>query len=801
MDKNTSEVFPQYGAGTGAADSSIVNTQKGPSFFKYSGGVNFMRAMEVVSVEQKGGNIVAFSCKTEGLTNKFMQTHETQMLQRHINEDLTGVLDFEVAFWSASIFRVRFSPDTIPSTEPDFPPIAGRMLAAEPDSNVQINVEDGDEALTISTSEVRLVIEKKPFAMRAYDNDGKLFWQQWHERLLTSDMFEASFVESGDRKACFESFVIEGQEEIYGLGERFDYVARKGKPVDFWNKDAVGTSNRRSYINVPFLWSTAGYGLFVNSSSRTEWEVATSEAYSLGFAVEDSCMDYFVIHGPSPKEIIYKYCQLTGFSPVPPIWSFGLWMSRNSYVSWDVVDEVAKELRDRDIPADVLHLDTAWFEEDWNCDLRFSKSRFAEPEKHMRKLKEDGFRVSLWQYNFVPPKENNINYKEGVEKGYFAKNSDGTPFCYPPGTTGAWVDDLIIDFSNPQACRWYADQISDLIRLGAATIKTDFGEGIPEDACFQNISGKKFHNLYTLVYNAVVAEAIERVSGESVVWARSGTAGSQRYPIHWGGDSQCSWAGLAGTLRGALSMGLSGFVFFSHDIGGFIGRPTPELYIRWAQFGMFCSHARCHGAGNNNSREPWSFGDEAEEIFRKYAKLRYRLLPYILEQAARGSRTGEPLVRALVLEYPQDRNVRQIEDEYLFGESMLIAPVLEPLEHGNKRSIYLPAGTWIDYWSKETIVSTGQWIERDIDLETMPIYVKAGSIIAYGPERNYTNNEIDKIAALEVYSGRDVKLEYDYDSIRFSVKLENNRLSVSGLGREVDIKVFGSTQEVDITYA
>ncbi len=576
------------------------------------------------------------------------------------------------------------------------------------------------------------------------------------------------------------------------MGERFDYVARRGKAVDFWNKDAIGTSNRRTYINVPFLFSTRGYGLFLNSACRTEWEIGTLEAATLGFAVEDSQLDYFVIYGPTPAQILHQYAGLTGFAPVPPVWSFGLWMSRNSYESWEVVEQVAKELRAREIPTDVLHLDTAWFQEDWNADLRFATDRFAEPAKHLQALKAQGFRVSLWQYNFVPSRADNVNYKEGVEKGYFALDQDGKPFTHLPGATGSYIDDAIIDFSNPAACEWYANQIKALIRLGAATIKTDFGEGIPEAAIYQHIEGRRFHNLYSLVYNSVIAGAIREVSGESIVWARSGTAGSQRYPIHWGGDSQCSWSGLTGSLRAGLSLGLSGIPLFSHDIGGFSGRPDPELYIRWAQFGLFCSHSRCHGAGNNNSREPWSFGEEANRIFKQYAQLRYRLLPYIYNEAHKCAASGKPMVRALVLDYPQDRNVWHIEDQYLFGDALLIAPVFVPLEETRVRSLYLPQGTWIDYWTKELRVSRGEWIEREVDLDTLPIYVKAGSVLLYGTARQSTENQIGTIEQLEVYAGRTTDFAYNYNDgvTEFQVRQQASGLTIEGLTNQPTVSIF-----------
>ena len=529
-------------------------------------------------------------------------------------------------------------------------------------------------------------------------------------------------------------------------------MTRNGRTVDFHNKDAVGTTSRRTYINIPFYLSTKGYGLFLNSGVKTDWQIGTTDSSSLQFSVLDSQLDYFVLSGETPKEIIKSYCSLTGFSKLPPLWSFGLWMSRNSYISWDVVDDVAKKIRENDIPCNVLHLDTAWFDRDWNCNLKFSEERFPNPKERMEQYKKDGFKISLWQYNFIPPNEDNEHYQEAVKYGYLSKNKDGSPYQLPETCTGSWVKDVTIDFSNPEARTWYGEKIAGLIKLGAGAIKTDFGEGIAENAIYENIEGKYFHNLYSLVYNHVVFEYTKSVSGENLVWARSGTAGSQRYPIHWGGDSQCSFEALAGTLRAALSIGMSGIPYFSHDIGGFLGTPTDELYVRWAQLGLFSSHSRCHGVGDNNYREPWSFSKEACDIFRYYDKLRYSLMPYIYEEAEKCTKTGLPMMRALYLEYPDDKNVRYIDDQYLFGDNLLIAPVLKPLSKTDIREVYLPKGVWYDYFTKEKIESNGMWIKRKVDLQTLPIYVKEGTTLNYCDIKNHLQNGMGNIVKTEKWS-------------------------------------------------
>jgi alpha-D-xyloside xylohydrolase len=789
MEEIKSTIFPQKVADSSLSTQPVDREIRGPSFFKDGEDVLFMRPKRVISNSVRE-NSVRFVCETIGFLSRTVQTHETRLHQFLEMPEHVGTLPFAITFWSADIFQVRFAHDELKEETAAFPDKQRSMLIGSPETDPAIQVREDDQEIVIATEQIRLHITRELFHLAAYDKKGNLFWTQRRTDLFTSDIFACAVSQHNLRAACFEAFSLAPGEEIYGLGERFDAVARKGRAVDFWNKDAIGTSNTRTYINVPFLMSTRGYGLFLNSSARTEWDIATREAATLDFTVEDTSMEYFIIHGPSPTAILEHYASLTGFAPVPPIWSFGLWMSRNSYMSWDVVHEVADGLRRQEIPADVLHLDTYWFRDDWNCDLRFSDDRFGEPEKHMQALKEQGFRISLWQYNFVPPREDNANYKEGLERGYFATGPDGKLFVYPAGTTGAWIDDAIIDFSNSEAVTWYAEQIKRLIRMGASTIKTDFGEGIPEDAVFKNIDGKHFHNLYSLVYNSVVSEAIYEVSGEHIVWARSGTAGSQRYPVHWGGDSQCSWSGLAGSLRGALSLGLSGFPFFSHDIGGFIGRPDPELYIRWAQFGLFSSHARCHGAGNDNSREPWSFGEEANEIFKRYDQLRYRLLPYMYSQARRAAMTALPLVRALVIEYPCDRNVWHIEDQYMLGDALLIAPVLAPLAEQRNRSIYLPAGTWFDYWTKGVYVSRGEWMTREVDLKTMPIYVKNGSVLPYGALRQSTENEIGDIVQLEIYASEDVQFQYNDGVTAFTVSLVGQNLTVTGLDPVPPVKVY-----------
>ncbi len=742
-----SQNFPQFSQGEIANEVKTVS-KTDIADFRINPAIQ-NRPNEILAVEKEPNGIV-LTLGTMARRAMLSYTHETS-LHLYKPADITvEKVYLHINLWTDEIFRVVFSKDKEIINRFAGLPEDAQMLIAKPE-NVAFDLNETDSEITLTTSKIVIAINKETTRITARFVDGKEFYSQRKQDFRTNDIHDLALADLRDNYACFESLDLESDEVVYGLGERFDSLIRNGRTVDFHNKDAVGTTSRRSYLNIPFYLSTKGYGLFLNSSAKTDWQIGTTDLSALQFAVLDSQIDYFVIGGKTPKDIIKGYCHLTGFSNLPPLWSFGLWMSRNSYISWDVVDDVAKKVRENDIPCDVLHLDTAWFNRDWNCDLNFSPERFPDPEENIARYKKDGFKITLWQYNFIPPNEDNEHYHEAVKYGYLSKDTNGEPYQLPDSCQGSWTKDVTIDFSNPDARKWYGEKIAGLIKMGAAAVKTDFGEGIAEDAIYQNIDGKHFHNLYSLVYNNVVFNYSKSVSGENLVWARSGTAGSQRYPIHWGGDSQCTFEALSGTLKAALSVGISGIPYFSHDIGGFLGTPTDELYVRWAQLGLFSSHSRCHGVGDNNYREPWRFSKEACDIFRYYDKLRYSLMPYIYEEAEKCTKTGLPMMRSLYLEFPDDRNVRYIDDQYMFGDGLLIAPVLKPMSKTDIREIYLPKGTWTDYFTKEKIQSNGMWIGRKIDLKTMPIYVKSGTTLKYCEVKDNLQNGMGEIVKTEEY--------------------------------------------------
>jgi alpha-D-xyloside xylohydrolase len=427
--------------------------------------------------------------------------------------------------------------------------------------------------------------------------------------------------------------------------------------------------------------------------------------------IGDDEADIFIFLG-GPKDILNEYTNLTGKAPMPPLWSFGFWMSRITYFSEAEGREVTRKLRGNKIPSDVLHFDTGWFETDWRCDYQFSKSRFTDAAKMMADFKTLGFRTSLWQLTYFVPK--NTLFPEIIEKGLFVKDRKGNlPY-----------EDAVLDFSNPAAVKWYQDKIAGLLKQGVSVIKADFGEAAPPDALYYSgRTGFYEHNLYPLRYNKTVADITRQVNGENIIWARSAWAGSQRYPVHWGGDPANTNTAMAATLRAGLSIGLCGFSFWAHDIGGFVNKKPEDIYRRWTPFGMLTSHTRSHGAPPT---EPWEYGVDFMNAFRLADNMRYELMPYIYAQAKDCTERGLPMLRALFIEYPDDPGSWNIDDEYLFGKDMLVAPMFENV---TKRDVYLPPGQWIDYQTGK--IYSGGWHTIEAGKIPIVVLVHEGAVIPH----------------------------------------------------------------------
>jgi alpha-D-xyloside xylohydrolase len=561
-----------------------------------------------------------------------------------------------------------------------------------------------------------VTLVERPWHVELRDADGKLLTRSFH-RSDNATSYTPAVPFSYVRKASDYSHMMAGVfslspgEKIYGGGESFTPLNKRGQKMFMFVDDANGAENVGMYKPIPFFMSSRGYGMFVHSTAPMVFDFGRDFVGNSTLMVGDDVLDLFVFLG-EPKDILDAYTDLTGKAPMPPLWSFGLWMSRITYFSEEDVRNVADSLRHYEVPADVIHLDTGWFETDWRTDYLFSESRFDDPQDMIDDLLGMGFHISLWQLPYFVPK--NRLYPEIVEQGLAVTDAKGN-LPYP---------DAILDFSNPAAVDWYQGQLAGLLEMGVGAIKVDFGEAGPLNGLYDSgRTGWFEHNLYPLRYNDAVMDVTRRVNDESIIWARSAWAGSQRYPVHWGGDPSTADMGMAATLRGGLSLGLSGFTFWSHDIGGFTATAPEPLHRRWVPFGFLTSHTRSHG---QPPTEPWLFSDTFLDEYRNAAEMRYRLMPYIYAQARLGTENGLPMVRALFVEYPDDPGAWLVEDQYLFGSDMLVAPLME---EGTGRDVYLPGGRWVDY-------QTGQVYDRGwqrIEAAEIPavILVREGAVIPH----------------------------------------------------------------------
>jgi alpha-D-xyloside xylohydrolase len=620
-------------------------------------------------------------------------------------------LPFEISFVSPRTVRLRFATRSQPLGD-----ATSLMLVSAPPRDNSWKVESSDTAVTYTGAYGKLRLVKSPWRIEFLDPSGRLLTrtQNLQEVASFSQPLPFSFVRRGAdlSHSVAASFRLAPDEKIFGCGESFTRLNKRGQKVHAFTRDGMGAQTEKMYKPIPFFMSSAGYGMFVHTSAPVTFDFGQAFDQSDMIYAGDETLDLFVFLG-NPKEILSEYTALTGRSPAPPLWSFGLWMSRITYKSEDEVREVAAKLRQYRIPSDVIHIDTGWFETDWQCNYKFSTSRFRDPAKMIADLRRQGFRISLWQLPYFTSK--NELYKEIIQKGYAVRSEGGQ---LP-------AEDAVLDFSNPEAVKWYQGLLANLLKMGVGAIKVDFGEDAPLRGLYASgRTGYYERNLYPLRYNRAVAEITKEITGESIIWARSAWAGSQRYPLHWGGDAENTDSAMAATLRAGLSFGLSGFTYWSHDVGGFVRAPSADLYRRWLPFGALTSHTRCHGAP---PREPWAFDEGFVEDFRRAVELKYSLMPYIYAQALLSSAHGWPMLRALFLEYPDDPTSWLIEDEYLFGSDLLVAPMIEA---GNDRQVYLPPGSWIDYQTGK-VYRGAQWLRIAPGRVPVVLLVKDHTVIPH----------------------------------------------------------------------
>ena len=570
------------------------------------------------------------------------------------------------------------------------------------------------------------------------------------------DALPLGFVSAPQAERATVSFRCEADECFVGTGERFRKMDLSGQTFQLKNQDGQGVNNRRCYKNIPFYLSSRMYGAFFHTADYCKLSLADHSTRSVQFLNDRPTLDVFLIGGRTPEEILRGYRMLTGFPAMPPLWSFGIWMSRMTYFSADEVEDICHRLRSEHYPCDVIHLDTGWFRTDWLCEWKFNPKRFPDPKVFIQRLKQNGIKVSLWQLPYIAQgaeqleeaKSNQYISQPTTERSQGEASSNFSALDYA-GT---------IDFTYDKATNWYKySLLKPLLEMGVKCIKTDFGENIHMDHRYHASTPEQLNNLYALLYQKAAYEVTCEVAGDGIIWARAAWAGCQRYPLHWGGDSESSWAGLAGSLKGGLHLGLSGFAFWSHDVPGFHSTPDfmnspldEQVYVRWTQFGVFTSHMRYHGTCK---REPWYYPNIAP-IVKRWWKLRYRLIPYIIEQSEQACRSGLPLVQALLIHHPNDRQVWHIDEEYYFGNEFLVCPVMNA---NNRRDIYLPEGTWVNFFTGERYEGGRWYYHIEVPFDQMPVFVRPNATIKMYPHDVDSTDDMNLAEAINIDITNDFK--------------------------------------------
>lgn len=622
-------------------------------------------------------------------------------------------LKFKIDFVTPRTVRIRMLTTPV---EPK--PAASIMLAKEPGRDGSWKVAETNDKIVYSSDYGTIQINKNPWRIVLKDKAGRILSQT--AALSDADSTQVKytpfcFVKRGSDNArrINPVFTLTADEMIFGCGESATGLNKAGQKVNLFVTDPQGPETDQMYKPIPFFMSNRGYGMFMHTSAPVTCDFGATYIGLNKMFMGDENLDLFVFFG-EPKDILDEYTDLVGKPGMPPLWSFGTWMSRITYFSEKEGYDVAANIRKNKYPCDVIHFDTGWFDVDWQCDYKFSENRFQNPQQMLKDLRSQGFHVCLWQLPYFTPK--NRYFSELIEKDMYVKNGNGElPY-----------EDVVLDFSNPETVKWYQDKLAGLLNIGVSAIKVDFGEAAPLNGIYASgKSGWYEHNLYPVRYDMAVSEITKKLHNENIMWARAAWAGSQRYPLHWGGDAATTNTGLLGTLRAGLSFGLSGFSFWSHDMGGFVKSTPEDLYCRWIPFGFLTSHTRAHGAPPT---EPWLYDSKrVQDVFRKSAEMKYRLMPYVYAQAKECTEKGLPMLRALFVEFPDDPGAWKVDDEYLFGSQILVAPLLESGMTG--RTVYLPEGKWIDYQTEK--VYEGGW--HQIEAGSLPIImlVRDGSVLPH----------------------------------------------------------------------
>lgn len=654
-----------------------------------------------------------------------------------------------------------------------------------------VDVEITDEKAIMTAGRMQVCVDRKDFKIE-YKADEKVLTTcgfrnigyMQYDRSNSTKFPESNYMYSDYTPYMNTELSLAPGECVYGMGERFTSFVKNGQVVDCWNEDG-GTASQISYKNIPFYMTNKNYGILVDHTDNVSFEVASEKVEYVGFSVKGEELRFDLIYGDTMKDVIRTYTDLTGKPALAPGWSFGLWLTTSFTTNYDeeTTSTFINGMEERNLPLEVFHFDCYWMKEFHWCDFEWDDRVFPDVKGMLKRYKEKGLKICVWINPYIA--QGTGFFREGLEKGYLLKRADGRGIKQVDN----WQPGMgLVDFTNPEATNWYIAKLKTLLDMGVDCFKTDFGERIPVDVeYFDGSDPWCMHNYYTQLYNKAVFDLLtrERGEGEAVLFARSATVGGQQFPVHWGGDCSASYASMAESLRGGLSFTMSGFSFWSHDIGGFELTASPDVYKRWLQFGLLSTHSRLHGS--KSYRVPWLFDEEAVDVCRKFTKLKISLMPYIYQMAVNSHETGIPSMRSMVMEFEQDPAVRYLDMQYMLGDSILVAPVFS--EDGAVE-YYLPEGTWTHLLSGERRVG-GKWYKDTYDFMSLPVYVRENTLLAIGANEktaDYDYADGVQIQVYEVQDGKEVQClvpdQKGQNALTVTALRKNGTLTLESAGKD-----------------
>ncbi|RWZ52616.1 alpha-xylosidase [Labedella phragmitis] len=740
-------------------------------------GVDALYAQEAYDIDARGDHLVV--------------TAPTRVIERRGDTLNRPLLTVSLSSPLDGVVRVRVEHHIGTEADPGF-----ELVGAE--DGIATAVLDGEDGVLTAGSLTARVKKGAPWSL-SFEADGKTLTSSGHKSLgmMTLGSDAPVTAEPAGITGVTTTGLAEAEryihaqlslgvgELVYGLGERFGPFIKNGQVVDIWNADG-GTSSEQAYKNVPFYLTNRGYGVLVNHRGHVSFEVGSEAVERVQFSAAGEALEFLVIHGPTPERILERYTALTGRPAKVPAWSYGLWLSTSFTTDYDedTVNRFVDGMAERDIPLSVFHFDCFWMREFNWTDFEWDSRTFPDPEGMLSRLHDKKLHISAWINPYIAQRSS--LFAEAADAGYLVKNRDGSVWQWDMWQGGMGL----VDFTNPDASAWFQDKIRTLVGQGVDAIKTDFGERIPTDVVWFNGSAPEgMHNWYTQLYNRAVFDALTdaKGEGEAVLFARSATTGGQQMPVHWGGDNSSSFESMAETLRGGLSLAMSGFGYWSHDIGGFEGKPDPAVFKRWVVFGLLSSHTRLHGS--TSYRVPWAFdsedsssdeaGQSAVEVTRKFVKLKLSLMPYLTAVGLEAHERGLPFMRPMQLAFPGDPAIDHLDRQYMIGDSLLVAPVFSA---SGEVTYYLPAGRWTNWFTGQEVVG-GIWRTETHAFDSVPLWVREGSVIVTGSVDDRPDYDVLESPLVTVFAGDRVSsvtaTSPDGSSAEFTVERRDGGATVS----------------------